>query len=107
MEGQIMKNWNSLGASLGVLLLAAMPLQSQAKDAFAKQPPTEKQAKKQTVPAAQSDEGQRVFEQNCSRCHNAPLGFSTRISGTIVRHMRVRANLSKQDEQELLRFFNP
>lgn len=52
-------------------------------------------------------EGQRVFQQNCSRCHNAPEGFSPRIAGTIVKHMRVRAQLSKHDEQELLRFFNP
>jgi cytochrome c5 len=58
--------------------------------------------------AAQSaDEGERVFEQNCSRCHNAPEGFSTRISGTIVRHMRMRANLSQHDEQELLKYLNP
>jgi cytochrome c5 len=53
------------------------------------------------------DEGQRVFEQNCSRCHTAPDGFSPRISGTVVRHMRVRASLSQHDEQELLRFLNP
>ena len=52
-------------------------------------------------------EGQRILQQNCSRCHNPPEGFSPRISGTIVRHMRVRAQLSKHDEQELLRFFNP
>jgi cytochrome c5 len=55
----------------------------------------------------QSDDGQRVFDQNCSRCHNAPQGFSPHISGTIVRHMRVRASLSKEDEQALLRFLNP
>jgi cytochrome c5 len=54
-----------------------------------------------------ADEGQRVFEQNCSRCHTAPEGFSPRISGTIVHHMRVRASLSQHDAQELLRFFNP
>lgn len=53
------------------------------------------------------DDGERVFEANCSRCHNAPEGFSPRISGTIVRHMRMRASLSAHDEQELLRFFNP
>jgi cytochrome c5 len=53
------------------------------------------------------DEGQRVFEQNCSRCHTAPEGFSPRISGTIVHHMRVRASLSQHDQEELLRFFNP
>ena len=53
------------------------------------------------------DEGDRIFQQNCSRCHWAPDGFSSRISGTIVRHMRVRASLSEHDEQELLRFLNP
>lgn len=52
-------------------------------------------------------EGERLFAQNCSRCHNAPEGFSPRISGTILRHMRVRAQLSAHDEQELLRFLNP
>jgi cytochrome c5 len=63
------------------------------------------------VPAKQviqsQDNGQRLFQQHCSRCHAAPEGFSPRISGTIVRHMRVRASLSEQDEKELLRFFNP
>jgi cytochrome c5 len=57
--------------------------------------------------AVHQDEGQRVFDQNCSRCHWAPDGFSSRISGTVVRHMRVRASLSQHDEQELLRFLNP
>jgi len=55
----------------------------------------------------QQDEGTRIFQQNCSRCHNTPQGFSPRISGTILRHMRVRASLSKHDEEVLLRFFNP
>lgn len=52
-------------------------------------------------------EGDRIFAQNCSRCHTAPDGFSPNISGTVVRHMRVRASLSQHDEQELLRFLNP
>lgn len=51
-------------------------------------------------------EGQRVFDQNCARCHNAPDGFSPRITGSIVRHMRVRANLSRHDEEVLLHYFN-
>ena len=51
------------------------------------------------------EEGQRIFEQNCARCHNAPDGFSPRITGTIVRHMRVRANLSRHDEEILLHYF--
>jgi cytochrome c5 len=55
----------------------------------------------------QADEGQRVFQQNCSRCHNAPEAFPPSLTGTIVRHMRVRANLSRHDEKVLLDFLNP
>jgi cytochrome c5 len=90
---------------LGALFIPVFTsLHAQSKTATpAGQKPTSN-AKTVTQP---EEEGQRVFEQNCSRCHSAPQGFSPRISGTIVRHMRVRANLSRQDEQKLLRFFNP
>ncbi len=57
--------------------------------------------------ASHPEEGERVFQQQCSRCHAAPESFSPRISGTVVRHMRVRASLSQSDEQNLLRFLNP
>jgi cytochrome c5 len=66
----------------------------------------QKASTKQNSPAPHS-EGDRIFAQNCSRCHTAPDGFSPNISGTVVRHMRVRASLSQHDEQELLRFLNP
>jgi hypothetical protein len=69
--------------------------------------PAAKNAPKQPAVHAKEDEGVRIFSQNCSRCHNAPDGFSPRISGTVVRHMRIRASLSKHDEEELLRFLNP
>jgi cytochrome c5 len=89
-------------APLSFSLLAQPAGAAQA----ASKPDAGKSAK--AAPAEQSqDEGQRVFEANCSRCHNAPEGFSPRISGTIVRHMRVRANLSRHDEEVLLKFFNP
>ncbi len=53
------------------------------------------------------DEGEMIFHQHCAGCHNAPEGFSPRISGTVVRHMRVRVGLSAHDQEALLRFFNP
>jgi len=59
------------------------------------------------APSASTERGQQVFNQNCARCHNAPEGFSPNISGTITRHMRVRAGLSEEDYKALLRFFNP
>lgn len=53
---------------------------------------------------AQMAHGQEVFEQNCSRCHNPPRAIPPQITGTILRHMRVRASLSAADEKALLRF---
>ena len=70
--------------------------------------PRGKQVETGPAPAsAQVSRGERVFKQNCSRCHNAPQGFPPQISGTIVRHMRVRASLSAADEKALLEFMNP
>jgi cytochrome c5 len=51
--------------------------------------------------------GEEVFAQNCSRCHKPPMTIAPRITGTVVMHMRVRAKLSRQDEQALLRYLAP
>lgn len=90
--------------TLGALLIATMPLVGHAESGS---PQAHRQTQPKPVPAVHSDRGQQVFEQNCSRCHNAPEGFSPQISGTIARHMRVRAGLSDADYKALLRFFNP
>lgn len=69
--------------------------------------PSQPQPRPKTSRVAVSDRGQEIFDQNCSRCHYAPEGFSPRISGTIAMHMRVRAGLSEADYKALLRFLNP
>ncbi len=60
-------------------------------------------------PAQKADEpeGQRIFRQNCARCHDAPQGFPAQVSGTVLRHMRIRASLSQKDEKALMQFMNP
>ncbi len=101
----MMKHWTLL--TLGVVYLATLPLISQDSNSSAK-PPVKPRV---TVSANRNESpdgnGERKFQQNCSRCHQAPEGFPPRISGTIVRHMRVRASLSAQDERDILRFLNP
>jgi cytochrome c5 len=87
-------------------LLGHSQAATQGKPADEQQPANKSAAAAQKSAPHQS-EGERIFEQNCSRCHNAPDGFSPRISGTVLHHMRVRASLSKHDQEELLRFFNP
>jgi cytochrome c5 len=101
----------TLGFALGfgaLLIPFAVAVQAQTKPTQQPTAPTNSQAQPASQKTGQvHSEGERIFAQNCSRCHNAPDGFSPRISGTVLRHMRVRAQLSEHDEKELLRFFNP
>ena len=74
--------------------------QSPAAPAAAAKPGTTA-APKQPAKAestAADKEGERKFQQNCSRCHNAPQDLSPRATGTVLLHMRVRASLSADDE---------
>ena len=92
-------------AAVGTAMLSTPVGYTQAAPAGGVQAPAEQHPSPTKVHL--DDEGQRVFTQNCSRCHRTPDGFSPRISGTIVRHMRVRANLSQHDEEVLMKYFNP
>lgn len=65
------------------------------------------QSKQAPASSAQADRGEQVFTTNCVRCHTPPGGMPQRVTGTIVMHMRVRARLSREDEQALLRFLAP
>lgn len=70
--------------------------------------PQQKHAEKtHTAQSSKESRGERVFKQNCSRCHSAPQGFPQQITGTVLRHMRIRASLSTADEKALLEFMNP
>src|SRR5260370_9613869 len=57
--------------------------------------------------AGQPNVGERKFNANCGRCHNAPEQLPPSVTGTVVRHMRVRAILSAQDEKDILRYLAP
>lgn len=97
----------SIAVSAGLLAVVALPAFSASSSAPKHQShATQAHTKAATVEAQQSD-GERKFNQNCSRCHKAPESFSPSVSGTILKHMRVRANLSQQDERDILRFLNP
>jgi cytochrome c5 len=80
------------------------PQKTPPKEAAGKPTSTTAQDQKQQQ---HQDNGSRIFEQNCSRCHNAPDGFSPRISSTIIRQMRICASLSAEEEKELVHFLNP
>ena len=102
-----------LAAVMAISMLAVSAAASTGAQAADDKPATQQSstpAKAKTRKASASadeDPGQRKFNENCSRCHSAPESISPRISGTVVRHMRVRASLSAQDERDILRFLAP
>jgi hypothetical protein len=50
--------------------------------------------------------GVELWSENCSRCHNMrpPNEFSAAQWGTIVHHMRLRANLTGDEERKITTF---
>jgi hypothetical protein len=54
--------------------------------------------------AASRYEGEKRYRANCGRCHMAPHKFPRRMMATIERHMRVRATLTDEDMQYIVRF---
>jgi len=99
--------------SFGGMLLAApgsKGSEPQQTTDHSKQSADESKPADQAKPAAggaQADRGEQVFNTNCVRCHTPPGGMPQRVTGTVVMHMRVRARLSREDEQALLRFLAP
>ena|GEM_PF-806548 len=49
-------------------------------------------------------EGEKRFRANCARCHASPPTFPPRMMATILRHMRVRANITDEDRKLILRY---
>jgi mono/diheme cytochrome c family protein len=100
------KYFFAAAVALGALLMSLPKMQSQATQQTPAQT-SKKQPSDKHKPQPSDNEGQRIFDGQCARCHTAPDGFSPRITNAIVRHMRVRANLSATDEKAILRFMNP
>jgi cytochrome c5 len=81
---------------------AAVWAQTSAKPSQKKTKPNPTQTA-QTAPS----EGEKRFQTNCGRCHNPPEAISPREARAVVRHMRVRAMLSAEDEKLILEFLAP
>jgi cytochrome c5 len=57
--------------------------------------------------ASESAEGEKRFERHCGRCHVPPEALSPREAKTVVRQMRVRANLTAEDQRLILKYLAP
>ena len=95
-----------LGMMSAALLIGAVLVLGQEPKAQPER--TAQRAQTATSPTKnQQSEGGRKFQINCGRCHNPPEQLSSRIAGSVIRHMRVRAMLSQEDAREILEYLAP
>jgi cytochrome c5 len=78
-------------ALLFCTLVAAQDKQSKSQPAAST--PTHQNAASQSAP------GEKLFRTNCGRCHNPPESLSPREVRAVVRHKRVRAVLTDEEER--------
>ena len=90
--------------SIAVLLLVFAAATSVVANPKSQESSKQRTATTQTNDAA---EGARLFKIHCGRCHTPPEDIPPAVAGTVLRHMRVRANLSKEEEQQILRYIRP
>lgn len=69
--------------------------------------PNKKEAAETTVARATDADamralGEQRFRANCGRCHAAPQKFPPRAMATVLRHMRVRATITAEDQRLVL-----
>ena len=87
------------------ILLCTLAL---ASSVFAGSPPSRKDAAAAGVVTYNTDadnlrlQGEQRFRANCGRCHAAPQKFPTRMMSTVLRHMRVRATITAEDQRLIL-----
>jgi hypothetical protein len=88
-----------LAVGVCALLLA---LSAYASGPSAKKENTEAPVARGTDVDSMRTEGEQRFRANCGRCHAAPEKFPPRMMATVLRHMRVRATITSEDQRLIL-----
>jgi cytochrome c5 len=92
---------------VAVIIFFAALFATAPQNSNPQQPP----AKAKHAPAQpatnESAEGEKRFETHCGRCHVPPENLSPREVKAVLQQMRVRANLSAEDERLILKYLAP
>ena len=95
--------------SFGVLITLVTAVVTAAQNPPAQPPKKPANSSASAAPAKpnESAEGEKRFETHCGRCHVPPEDLSPREARAVVRQMRVRANLTAEDERLILKYLAP
>lgn len=94
------KQIKSLVLALGMAcaaIVVSLPTAAAAAD----------EAKKDGVMAPSVARGKKAWTENCARCHEMrdPKDLTDREWPAVIRHMRIRAGLTGQEERDMLELF--
>ncbi len=98
-----MKHRSLLFIGCFLILFCTLATAQQKQD----KPQTASSTNTRTDAATQSAQGEKLFRTNCGRCHNPPESLSPREVRAVVRHMRVRAVLTDEQERLIVKFLAP
>jgi len=102
-----MKRYLTALAFMVILLMGGMGAVALQKNSSQAQNDQKPSTSNKSNGQTQEVTGEEVFQANCARCHMPPMSIPQRATGTIIMHMRMRARLSRQDEQLLLKYMAP
>jgi hypothetical protein len=51
-------------------------------------------------------DGEAAYKANCTRCHTSIHTYSARSMRTMISHMRVKANLTKDEADAIFRYMS-
>jgi cytochrome c5 len=105
-------NWQLvLGAAVLCVLLAATvgaaPQNSREQNQSGGSKDVRSVSPQGSTTTTESDEGEKRFQMHCGRCHVPPEDLSPREAKAVIRQMRVRANLTAEDERLILKYLAP
>jgi len=57
-------------------------------------------------PGQRALDGDATYKANCTRCHTSIHTYSPRSMRTMINHMRVKANLTKDEADAIFRYLS-
>lgn len=89
------------------MILFLVFLSTAAKNSSSQQQPDGQNPSTAKPAATEGEEGEKLFQLQCGRCHAIPEDLSPREAKAVIRQMRVRANLTAGDERLILKYLAP
>ena len=91
-------------ACVAAFTMTALAQSARPSQQASQNPVPSQRSAPREAPRAFSVDGDQAYKANCLRCHAEPRKFRQREMVTIMRHMRVRGNLTEDETGAILQY---